>query len=1052
MFAFRSRIFIVLLCLFSFSSGFANIIYVNINNPTPGTGTTWASAYIDLNLALAAANYGDQIWVAQGTYMPTNSSDRTKTFLIQGVISVYGGFTGVETTLGARNWTTNQTILSGDIGVAGDLTDNSYNVVTITNNGNSATLDGFTIQYGNGNQNYSSTTLIQPYNQAGGVLVVAGPGVYTGALIDHCVLNSNFGVYGGGICTYAHDAGSIIEVTIVHDLFKNNSSFFGGGVAWISLNGGKGLTSVESCIFNSNSSTTGYASSIAVDCDGSGSKATMLINNCTCYNNPAPLLYNLEQNGGTSSFYTMDCIMWQSGGPYSSPLSGGSNTHIQNCDLDLTTPGSANSNNDPLFVNAPGGDFHLQPCSPDIDVDGMPALNSNTDYGGNPRIQNNNIDYGAYESSKTVSPIITATPATYCQNSTANPIAVSAGTNILWYTTATGGTGSSVTPVPSTTTAGSTQYWVTQTLTSACESQRNPVTIKVNAQPAAPITSPVNYCQSTSATALTATGTSLLWYTVATGGTGTIIAPTPSTTTTGNTTWYVTQTGTDFCESPRTPLTVTIGAQAAAPTTTPTNYCQNSNPPALTATGTNLLWYTATTGGTGSSTAPVPPTSTVGNTTWYVSQMPAGSCESPRSPLTVSIGAQATAPTANPTNTNYCQNSISTDLTATGTNLLWYTAAIGGTGSSTAPVPSTTAVGSTTWYVSQTPGSSCESPRTPVTVTITAQATAPIAAPSNYCQNSNATALTATGTNLLWYTAATDGTGSATAPTPTTTTVGSTTWYVSQAPVGGCESPRTPVTVTIAPNPTPDFTWADACAGTSSSIKAVTGTPAPGNYNWDFANAATIRGSGAGPYEIVWNSDGVYTVTLTTTTGTCQNQAQHNVTVYTSPKVSINPVETPLCVGNSVTLTATGAHDFQWSPAADLSNPSISTPIAFLQNDILYTVTGTDANGCSATAQVLLQISADCNMGYHLPDAFTPNGDGHNDLFRMKTGDVPKAFSMAVFNRYGSKVFESRDINTGWDGTIGSNPAPTGAYVYIIVVTTSAGSEIKKQGTVMLIR
>jgi len=85
--------------------------------------------------------------------------------------------------------------------------------------------------------------------------------------------------------------------------------------------------------------------------------------------------------------------------------------------------------------------------------------------------------------------------------------------------------------------------------------------------------------------------------------------------------------------------------------------------------------------------------------------------------------------------------------------------------------------------------------------------------------------------------------------------------------------------------------------------------------------------------------------------------------------------------------------------------------------EVAYTVIGTDDNGCKAMAQVDLQVSDNCDA-YSLPSAFTPNGDGHNDLFRVHTYSVPKSFNMQVFNRYGESVFSSTDINTGWDGTL----------------------------------
>ncbi len=156
------------------------------------------------------------------------------------------------------------------------------------------------------------------------------------------------------------------------------------------------------------------------------------------------------------------------------------------------------------------------------------------------------------------------------------------------------------------------------------------------------------------------------------------------------------------------------------------------------------------------------------------------------------------APTAT-SPVNYCQNAVAVPLQATGTNLLWYTAATGGTGSTVAPTPSTVTVGSTTFYVSQTVG--CESVRLPIVVNVTATTSPPtVTSPVIYCQNSTAIPLTATGTNLLWYAAATGGTGSTIAPIPSTTVAGSTTYYVSQTQVCG-ESTRAAVNVVVTATP-----------------------------------------------------------------------------------------------------------------------------------------------------------------------------------------------------------------------------------------------------------
>ena len=157
-----------------------------------------------------------------------------------------------------------------------------------------------------------------------------------------------------------------------------------------------------------------------------------------------------------------------------------------------------------------------------------------------------------------------------------------------------------------------------------------------------------------------------------------------------------------------------------APTVTSSfTYCQNATATALTATGTSLLWYTASTGGTGSATAPTLSTATVGSKSYYVSQS-VGGCESSRASISITISALPAAPIVI-TPVNYSQGAIATALTATGTTLLWYTVSIGGTALATAPVPNTTAIGTINYYVSQTTGT-CESARATIAVVVTASA------------------------------------------------------------------------------------------------------------------------------------------------------------------------------------------------------------------------------------------------------------------------------------------------------------------------------------------
>jgi hypothetical protein len=248
------------------------------------------------------------------------------------------------------------------------------------------------------------------------------------------------------------------------------------------------------------------------------------------------------------------------------------------------------------------------------------------------------------------------TPINYCQNLPSVPLTASVNIGTLqWYTVPTGGIGSTTAPIPSTATAGNVTYYVSGKLGN-CEGPRTPIVVNVTATPALPsVTTPVTYCTNVTAVPLTATGSSLLWYTTPTGGTGSTIAPTPSTTTAGTTPYYVTQsTSGVVCEGPRALINVVINPRPIAPTVvSPVPYCQNVNVVALTATGTagnTFLWYTTSIGGTGVSNAPIPSTSVVGSTTYYVSQTTtATTCEGARTPITVNVTPELTVNAGNDT-------------------------------------------------------------------------------------------------------------------------------------------------------------------------------------------------------------------------------------------------------------------------------------------------------------------------------------------------------------------------------------------------------------------
>jgi hypothetical protein len=196
------------------------VIYVDADAAPGGDGTSWATAFRDLQGALAVAEPGDELWVAEGVYKPTAGSDRTATFTLVSGVALYGGFDGTEMSRDERDWTANVSALSGDIGVQGDSTDNAYHVVTANGVDATALLDGLTVHHG------TARSATSPDDFGGGLLALAGS-----PTVRNCRfrLNTAWGIPGqGGVgrggALYIEGGSPLVEDTV----FEGNVAITGG--------------------------------------------------------------------------------------------------------------------------------------------------------------------------------------------------------------------------------------------------------------------------------------------------------------------------------------------------------------------------------------------------------------------------------------------------------------------------------------------------------------------------------------------------------------------------------------------------------------------------------------------------------------------------------------------------------------------------------------------------------------------------------------------------------------------------------------------------------
>jgi len=270
----------------------ATIFYVK--QDCTGRGTSWKDASGDLNAVLFAANYGDEIWVAEGIYYPTRSTEREVAFVVPDGVRVYGGFKGYETKRSARNWRTNKTILSGEIGTS-DFRDNAFTVVYFKNTSSETILDGFIISNGCANQpgDYGAR------QKAGGGLYVdgSGKGNLAAPVIRNCHLINNYARDGAAVYNNGADGGAARPVFENCKFINNRADLDGGAIFNDGRRNGDGSPLLTNCLFFENEGNFGGAFMNY----GAGGKAFPVFENCRFERNEAynkgGAIFNMDYQG-----------------------------------------------------------------------------------------------------------------------------------------------------------------------------------------------------------------------------------------------------------------------------------------------------------------------------------------------------------------------------------------------------------------------------------------------------------------------------------------------------------------------------------------------------------------------------------------------------------------------------------------------------------------------------------------------------------------------------------------------------------------------------------
>ncbi len=548
----------------------------------------------------------------------------------------------------------------------------------------------------------------------------------------------------------------------------------------------------------------------------------------------------------------------------------------------------------------------------------------------------------------------------------------------------------------------------TLTATGGCDSILV-TSLTVNPKPVATITpnGPTTFCQGDSVLLTSSTGTSYLWSTGA-------VTQSISVQTSGN--YYVTVTNANGCSSTSPTVTVTVIPTLTVTPSSATICIGGST--TLTASGAiSYIWGpSAGLNTTSGSTVVASPTLT---TTYTVSGT-SGLCNASKTVL-VTVNPLPVVIITPSGPTTFCLGD-SVKLTASAsTTYSW------STGATTQTI---TVYNAGNYYVTETNTNNCSATSAITTVVVNPLPTASItpSGATTFCQGGSVILNANNGSSYLWF------------PTNETTQIitvtTSGTYSVAVANICGTAT-STPVIVTVNPVPTVTITASGAttfCQGDSITLTSSSAT----SYSWD--NGATTQSIKVG-------STGNYFVTVTNSFSCSATSSNIVITVNQLAIASFNYGEVKSSMTYSFNNTSTNATAYTWSfgdgHTSTSANPTNSYAVGGL-----YTVTLTATNSCGpiSTTQIIAVVD---NSEFYT--GFSPNGDGHNDLWNIPVLNDHTNNTVKVLNRWGSEVWQGINYDnttTVWNGkNLSGDDLPDGTYFYIITYYN-----VDKRGWVVLKR
>ena len=683
-----------------------------------------------------------------------------------------------------------------------------------------------------------------------------------------------------------------------------------------------------------------------------------------------------------------------------------------------------------------------------------------------------------------VTPVLSATSIKICDGDQSPNLTtyVSSAGPFNWYTnTFSPGNGQSTVPIINTdiTSHNTALYYVTQTTATCGESSPSLITIDLYPKPMAPASvSDFSICSSSLPINATlsvspATGTNVNWYSTSTSGV--LLSPTPSNNFNTSINAY-SNLQTFYAEAIdpisscvsdiRTPVTAIVNEiPHVLPPIINQVLCSNTEPVTMNITATtnnsdNLVnWYDVPVGGAIlSSSLSFNASVNFGTKDFYLEiSDPSTNCvSSSRAHFTATLNRNPDLPVLSP-DISECRTTpglvtLSASSNNPGNEIIWYDSPSSASSIANGSINtySVSNFGTDTLFVEvKDPITNCIStPRVPLTFSINEIPEAPLFDPISSCvKNLSISPLSAPASDetLMWYNVNHQLLGSGNSYNVSFQTPGN---YILYADIlndsTGCKSSSTNVNILIkhALDLGQDLTK-KICIGKSIDLNTIFPSSAYNSTLWTLGGVTV-------PDITNITQPGLYQLDASNFDD-CTDQTIVNVLI-SDPVPASAGNDTIAVYGQPHQLIGFGGIAFEWRSTSLQSNFISNTqkPFVTLFNDQLFILKVTDENGCIGEDSVFVKVLS--GPEYHAPNAFTPNGDGLNDVFRVFPSGIAYTEWFKIYNRNGNLVFQSNKWLYGWDGKFQGTPQPTGTYVWVIRGLDKNGRIIEKKGTVILIR